>query len=164
MEEERKLEQFKSLVELREYIKQFDGFRARPIKHGEHPTLYRDNDTYNVNTYGVRFKDYLFDVDGVWVLPHNQKGLSFSGTWKHLSGAYKMFARGQQKSPDVYWVLSGADLPVGLKFEQDQSNSSKASGHYFLTVTEKMHVSKLRQKLLWVADRMQCIQSGGKVL
>lgn len=164
MSEDGKIEQFKSLVELREYIKQFEGFRARPVKAGEHPTLYRDDDSYNENFHGVRYKDYLFDVDGAWVLPHDQKGLSFSGTWKHLSGAYKMFARGQAKSPDVYWVLSGADLPAGLRFEQDRSKSSKAKGHFFLTVTERMHVSKLRQKLLWVADRMQRMQSGGKVL
>lgn len=162
MEEE--IFQFKSLVELREYIKQFDGFRARPIKAGEHPTLYQEDDVHNSNTLGIRHRDYLFDVDGAWVLPHDQKGLSFSGTWKHLSGVYKMFSRGVKKIPDVYWVLSGADLPSGLKFEQDRSPSSKAKGHYFLTVTERMHVSKLREKLLWVADRMQKIESGAKVL
>lgn len=161
----KEVKQFKSLVELREYIKQFDGFRARPVRNGEHPTLYRSDDKYNPNTQGVRTKDYLFDVDGVWVLPHDQKGLSFSGSWKHLSGVYKMFSRGSvNKTPDVYWVLSGADMPPGLKFEQDRSPSSKAKGHYFLTVTERMHVSKLRAKLLWVADRMQRIESGGKVL
>ena len=77
---------------------------------------------------------------------------------------YKVFSRGIRKAPDVYWVLSGADLPSGLKFEQDRSSSSKAKGHYFLTVTEKMHVAQLHQKLLWVADRMQKIESGGKVL
>lgn len=156
--------QFKSLADLRDYIKQFDGFRARPIKAGEHPTLYRTDDTHNPNIDGVRRKDYLFDVDGVWVLPHEQKGLSFSGTWKHLSGVYKMFSRGAKTSPDVYWVLSTADIPQGLKFEPDRSASSKAKGHYFLTVTERMHVSTLREKLLWVADRMSCIQAGGKVL
>lgn len=156
--------QFKSLVELRDYIKQFDGFRARPIRKGEHPTLYREADALNANTHGVRYRDYLFDVDGTWVLPHDQKGLSFSGSWKHLSGVYKMFSRGLKKAPDVYWVLSGADIPSGLKFEPDRSPSSKANGHYFLTVTEKMHVAQLRQKLLWVADRMQKIESGGKAL
>ena len=152
------------MLELREYIKQFDGFRARPIKAGEHPTLYRSDDTHNPNKLGIRNRDYLFDTDGMWVLPHEQKGLSFSGTWKHLSGVYKMFSRGAEKTPDVYWVLSESDMPTGLKFEQDRSPSSKAKGHYFLTVTERMHVSKLREKLLWVADRMQRIQSGGKVL
>ncbi len=156
--------QFKSLVELRDYIKQFDGFRARPIRKGEHPTLYSLGDAHNANSHGIRYRDYLFDADGAWVLPHDQKGLSFSGTWKHLSGVYKMFSRGQSKSPDVYWTLSVVDLPFGLKFEQDRSPSSKAKGHYFLTVTKKMHVSQLRDKLLWVADRMQRIESGGKAL
>ena len=156
--------QFKSLVELRDYIKQFDGFRARPIRKGEHPTLYREAYVLNAKTHGVRYRDYLFDVDGSWVLPHDQKGLSFSGSWKHLSGVYKMFSRGLKKAPDVYWVLSRADIPSGLKFEPDRSPSSKANGHYFLTVTEKMHVAQLRQKLLWVADRMQKIESGGKAL
>lgn len=156
--------QFKSLVELRAYISRFDGYRARPIKNGEHPTLYREDDTFNPNINGVRMKDYLFDTDGRWVLPHDQKGLSFSGTWKHLSGVYKMFSRGMEKCPDVYWVFSESDLPAGLKFEQDKSPSSKAKGHYFLTVTERMHISQLRTKLLWVADRMRRIESGGKVL
>ena len=78
----KEIKQFKSLLELREYIKQFDGFRARPIKAGEHPTLYRSDDTHNPNTHGIRNRDYLFDTDGMWVLPHEQKGLSFSGTWK----------------------------------------------------------------------------------
>jgi len=160
----KEVKQFKSLVELRDYIKQFDGFRARPVRDGEHATLYRSDDKYNPNAQGVRIKDYLFDTDGAWVLPHEQKGLSFSGSWKHLSGVYKMFSRGVSKTPDVYWVLSEADMPSGLKFEQDRSSSSKAKGHYFLTVTERMHVSTLREKLLWVADRMQRIQSGGKVL
>ncbi len=156
--------QFKSLVELRDYIKHFDDFRARPIRKGEHPTLYSVDDTHNPNTHGVRYRDYLFDVDGYWVLPHEQKGLSFSGTWKHLSGVYKMFSRGVKKTPDVYWTLSATDFPPGLKLEKDRSKSSKAKGHYFLTVTERMHVAQLRKKLLWVADRMQKIESGGKVL
>lgn len=97
----KEVKQFKSLIELRDYIKQFDNFRARPVKDGEHPALYRNDDSHNPNTYGIRVKDYLFDVDGVWVLPHNQKGLSFSGNWKHLSGVYKMFSRGAEKTPDV---------------------------------------------------------------
>lgn len=123
--------QFKSLVELRDYIKQFDGFRARPIRNGEHPTLYREADVLNANTHGVRYRDYLFDADGTWVLPHDQKGLSFSGSWKHLSGVYKMFSRGLKKAPNVYWVLSGADIPSGLKFEPDRSPSSKAKRSLF---------------------------------
>ena len=44
--------QFKSLIELSEYIKQFDGFRARPIRKGEHPTLYREDDSINTNIKG----------------------------------------------------------------------------------------------------------------
>ena len=161
---EKKIVQFKSLVELREYIKQFDSYRARPVRAGDHPTLYREDDSHNPNTSGIRHRDYLFDVDGTWVLPHNQKGLSFSGTWKHLSGVYKMFSRGENKYPDVHWVLSKADLPKGLKFEPDMSKSSKAKGHYFLTVTERMHVSQLRQKLLWIADRMQKISPEGDLV
>lgn len=51
--------QFKSLVELREYIIQFDGYRARPTQAGEHPTLYREGDTCNSNTSGVRDRDYF---------------------------------------------------------------------------------------------------------
>jgi len=156
--------QFKCLTDLKEYINKYD-FKARPTKPGQHPMLYRSDDQdVNENIMGIRLRDYEFSHDLQWIIPNDQKGLSFAGTWYRLSRTYKMFNRGNVKSPDVYWVLSGADLPSGLKFEADRSPRSSAKGHFFLTVTEKMTVETLRKKLLRLSDRMSKIVAGGKVL
>ena len=156
--------QFKCLTDLRAYITKCD-FKARPIKPGKHPMLYPDDDqSINKNILGIRLMDYQFSEDLQWILPHDQKSLSFAGTWYRLSRTYKMFNRGGVKSPDIYWVLSVVDLPLGLKFEPDRSPGSSAKGHFFLTVTEKMYVEALRKKLLWIADRMSKITAGGRVL
>jgi hypothetical protein len=64
------------------------------------------------------------------------------------------------QSIDVYWLLSEADIPPGLKFEEDKTNPS----HYFLTVTEKMLTSQLVTKLRLVSYRMSVIRDGSKVL
>lgn len=60
----------------------------------------------------------------------------------------------KKKSVDVYWLLSEADLPPGLKFEADKDNE----GHYFLTVTEKMLVEQLVTKLTFVSYRLTVIK------
>ena len=47
-------------------------------------------------------------------------GLSFSATWSNLSFVYGMYAKRAKKKPiDIYWVLSEADIPPGLKFVED---------------------------------------------
>lgn len=159
------IKQFKCITNIREVIEKIDGYRARPVGRGAHPTLYseRVNGKYRT-VMGVRICDYKFSADEQWVLPDDQMGLSFSSTWKNLKGAYKLVSRGQTKTVDVYWVLSGADIPFGMAFIEDRKPSGSAKGHYFLTVTEKMKVSTLVQKLKWVADRMSIIKSGGKAL
>lgn len=113
---------------------------------------------------GIRACDYKLSGDGQWVLPDDQMGLSFSATWQHLKGAYKMVSRGAGKPVDVYWVLSGADVPEGMKFQPDQRPSKFAKGHYLLTVNEKMKVSALVEKLKWIAARMSLIKVGGSGL
>lgn len=60
----------------------------------------------------------------------------------------------------VYWVLETADIPPGLEFVPDEGKK----GHYFLTVTRKMLVHQLVEKLQWIADRMSVIEDAGVAL
>lgn len=157
--------QFKCLTDLREVISQLDGYYARPTPRGSHPTIYpnRDDGPYKT-VMGIRVCDYTLSSDGKWALPDDQMGLSFSATWQHLKSAHKMASRIADKPVDVYWVLSGADIPSGMSFQPDKRPSKSARGHYLLTVTEKMKISSLVEKLKWVADRMSIIRSAEKVL
>jgi hypothetical protein len=158
-------QQFKCLTDLREIITQLDGYYARPSVRDQHPTLYPDRTDGPYKTImGIRVCDYKLSIDGKWVLPDNQMGLSFSSTWQHLKGAYKMMSRVAGKQVDVYWVLSGADIPEGMSFQPDLRPSKSAKGHYLLTVTRKMRTSSLVIKLKWVAHRMSIIRGAGKVL
>jgi len=157
------IKQFKSLDDLREIITKLEGVMARPVKRGGHPTLYPDvkNGTHRT-VCGVRVVDYILSTDEKWVLPHNQKGLSFSGNWKEVKRVYRMFSRAKDKPVDVHWVIEGADLPPGMAFIEDQN--PKKRGHFFLTVTEKMPLYELVAKLKWVADRMSVIENVGGLL
>ena len=159
------IHQFKCLTDLREIISQLDSYYARPVPSGSHPTLYpnRDDGPYRT-VMGIRVCDYKLSFDGKWALPDDQMGLSFSSTWQHLKSAHKMVSRVAGKQVDVYWVLSGADIPSGMAFVPDKRPSKSAKGHYLLTVTEKMKISTLVDKLKWVADRMSVIRSAEKVL
>ena len=88
------LYQFKCLTDLREIINQLDGYYARPTESGAHPTLYADRAEGPYRTVmGIRVCDYKLSIDGKWVLPDDQMGLSFSSTWQHLKSAYKMVSR-----------------------------------------------------------------------
>lgn len=60
----------------------------------------------------------------------------------------------------VYWVLETADIPPGLGFVPDEGKK----GHYFLTVTQKMLIHQLVEKLQWIADRMSVIEDAGMAL
>ena len=66
----------------------------------------------------------------------------------------------KKKPVDVFWLLSEADIPPGLKFEPDVDNP----GHYFLTVTEKMLIEQLVTKLTLVSYRLTVIRDAGKIL
>ncbi len=155
------MEQFKTLDDLREYAKTLKRLYARPFTQGQHPTLYPNREGAVV--CGVRKSDYMFSACGQWVLPASHMGLSFSGHWQHLKGIYKMIQQRNGGNPvDVGWVLDEIDLPSGLKFMVDPNDKKKR--HYLLTVTEKMHVSKLAIKLEWIADRMAKITDATKVL
>lgn len=97
-----------------------------------------------------------FSADEQWVHPEKQMGLSFSATWDNLQFVYGMYKKRSKKKPvDIHWVLSETDLPNGLKFVADQDNS----GHYFLAVTEKIHIDHLGQ-LEMIAYRMSVMKGG----
>lgn len=154
------MEQFKTLEDLRAYVKAIGKFYARPAERGAHPTLYIGNTKDGV-VHGVRKRDYLFSEDEQWVLPHDNMGLSFSAHWQHLKRIYRLKSKITKGKPvDVYWILEKADIPSGLTFVQDKKDPQ----HYLLTVSERMHVSVLVSKLRWLADRMSEIKSAEKVL
>lgn len=157
------IEQFKTITDLSAVIKEVEGMMLRPTPRGSHPTLYRRRDVaiHEALIQGVRVKDWLFSVDQNWVLPHDQMGLSFSSTYQNLKDVYKLKQRHNKgKQIDIHWILEKADIPPGFKFVADRDKK----GHYFLTVTETMHISKLVEKLKLIAHRMSVIRSGAKVL
>jgi hypothetical protein len=159
------LKQFKCLTDLNSVISEISSFKARPVARGEHPTIYSETSDGKYKTVmGVRVCDYKFSADLQWVLPDEQMGLSFSSTWQNLKSVYKLVSRGKTKPVDVYWVLSGADIPSGMAFIQDRKPSNSAKGHYYLTVTEKMKVSTLVEKLKLIAHHMTVIRSAGNIL
>ncbi len=83
--------------------------------------------------------------------------MSFSASWRHLKGIYRLKGKHNPgKAVHVYWVLEKADIPSGLEFHPDPDDDA----HYYLCVVERMRVDELRQKLLWVADRMAMIRDG----
>jgi len=156
------LKQFKCLDDLKKIISELGDYRARPTIRGKDANLYeaRLNGKYRT-VMGVRICDYSFSVDEKTVRPHRQMGLSFSSTWGNLEFAYQMYAKRAKKKPiDVYWVLSEADIPLGLKFEKDD----KREGHYFLTVTKPMRIEQLVKKLKMVSYRMSVVKDGGRAI
>ncbi|MFC6633990.1 hypothetical protein [Microbulbifer taiwanensis] len=111
---------------------------------------------------GVRVCDYNFDkASGLeWVLPDRTMGLSFSKTFSHLKNVRKMLSRHAKgyKNPgpvDVsWWVLGEHNMPSGMEFIQDPDDKN----HFFLAVTERMHVRKLVENLQFFAYHMNMIQ------
>lgn len=155
--------QYKTLDDLKKIISELEGFMARPVKQGQHPTLYPEVKDGEYRTIcGIRVVDYVLSTDEKWVLPHNQKGLSFSANWSELKRVYRMFARVKTAKIDVHWVLQGADIPDDMEFVEDERPNKK--GHYFLTVKKQITIYKLVANLKWVADRMTVIRNVEKAL
>lgn len=157
------IEQFKTLTDLDEAIKEYELILMRPTLKLSHPTLYRIRDVGKTEKIikGVRVKDWFLSEDYRWVKPHNQMGLSFSTTLKNLTVIYKTKIRhNPSKTVNIYWVLEKADIPNGLKFVADQGNPE----HYFLTATETMPLATLIKKLKLVAQRMTIIRNVSKIL
>ena len=157
------IKQFKSLSDLKGQISELQGFIARPVTRGQHPTIYPEVQEGRYRTVsGIRVVDYLLSSDGQWVIPHNQRGLSFSANWKELKRVYRLFSRVPGRVVDVYWVLEKSDLPKSMKFVEDLDPKKK--GHFFLTVTDKMRVDQLVSNLKWIADRMSVIKNAERAL
>ena len=59
------IQQFKCLTDLRCVISQLDGYYARPVPRGDHPTIYpnRDDGPYKT-VMGIRVCDYKLSPDG----------------------------------------------------------------------------------------------------
>lgn len=154
------LKQFKCLTDLKYFLTELGDYKARPVVRDKHATLYEDRIEGKYRTVmGVRICDYKFSTNEKWVLPDNQMGLSFSATWSNLSFVYGMYAKRAKKKPvDIYWVLSEADIPPGLKFVEDIDSP----GHYFLTVNEPMRIEKLVVNLKCYLIECQSLRMEGK--
>ncbi|HEX7390771.1 MAG TPA: hypothetical protein VF286_11705 [Acidiphilium sp.] len=149
------LEQYKTTQNLRDYLAKLERWFARPIVRGEHPTLYTGNSSNKQLVCGIQRDDYMFSADGNWILPSRSHGLSFSAHWQHLKGIHRLKSkRNPGKQISVYWLLSSADLPSGLEFVPTPDNPQ----HCLLCVTTAMRVQELREKLIWVGDRMAVIE------
>lgn len=155
--------QFKTMENLRDLIKEFEKSLSRPTRKFSHPTLYRKRDVAENDRLidGLRAQDWKFSMDEKWILPDEQKGLSFSAHWQHLKGVYKMKEKHNPGSAiNVYWVLETIEPPQKMKFVPDKTNED----HYFLTVTEPMTIYELIAKLKWLADRMSVMSDARKAL
>ena len=150
--------QLKCLSDVRKIITDIETYKARPAVQGKHPTLYSECKEGKYRTImEVRICDYQFSIDETEVLPNATMGLSFSATWENLVLAYGLYKKKAKKKPvDIYWILSEADIPPDLAFVVDTKNS----GHYFLVITKRMRVEKLRL----VAYRMSVMKGGGHAL
>lgn len=154
------MEQFKTVENLREYIKRLGPIYARPTEVGAHPTFYKNSKDSSI-VCGIRKRDYLFSQDERWVLAHPEMGLSFSSHWQHLKRIYRMKKKVTKGlAIDVFWVLEKADIPQGLAFTVDPKDNK----HYLLVVTERMEVQDLVAKLSWIADRMSVIRDAQEAL
>lgn len=159
------INQFRTVDDLREEIKELEKILMRPTPHLSHPTLYRKRDVSEgeVLVKGVRVRDWYLSEDFKWVHPHDQMGLSFSATFSNLKSVYKFKQKYNPGRPiHIYWVLEKADIPEGLEFVQDKRQGKSA--HWFLAVNKEMLLSQLVQKLKIVARKMSVIRNGGNVL
>lgn len=106
--------------------------------------------------HGVRVGDYTFDQTLEWVLPDPAAGLSFSKSFSHLKNTWKLLKKhaGKKDKPApanvASWILENREMPKGMAFTQDPKNTN----HYFLVVTEKMHISTLVTNLKLIAHAM----------
>ncbi|WP_444915556.1 hypothetical protein [Microbulbifer sp. TRSA007] len=154
------VKQYKCLTDLKDIIESVESVRIRPTPRGSDPIIYPERSEGRYRTVmGVRICDYKFSADERWVLPDDQMGLSFSGTWENLQFSHKMASR-KKKPVDIFWVLSEADLPKHMKFEKDKERD----GHYFLTVTKRIRIEDLVFNLKWISDRLSVIKEGGAYL
>lgn len=123
-----------------------------------HPTLHLNATGGRELICGIQRDDYLFSACGNWILPSSAHGLSFSAHWQHLKGIYRLKSkRNPDKAIAVYWILEKADMPAGRAFVADPRDRHQQ--HFLLSATQRMHVEHLREKLVWVADRMSVIEN-----
>jgi hypothetical protein len=180
MENNQPLELFKTAHDLEKVIKDLInehreakknrlGVMFRVVIPPNSPTIYeegyqgkdKEGNLYKL-VQGVRICDYKFEksTNLEYVLSDRTCGLSFSRTFSHLKGTQKMLARhanGYNKPGPAnvsWWILSKCDMPSGLEFIPDPKDNS----HYFLAVTERMHITVLVGKLQRIAYHMSVMK------
>ena len=119
---------------LRKYI--------RPIGPKEHPFLTKKG--------GVREVDFLISEDGQWVLPSNEKGLSFCTSLKQFR-IVKKFKQAIFQEIDVYAIDDMTPLPPNMRLIRDKP------GHASLVVTQKMPLTDLISGLTTLVARAEHI-------
>ncbi|GLS26023.1 hypothetical protein [Marinibactrum halimedae] len=139
------------------------GVMFRVVVPPNKPTSYQEGHQgpYKL-TEGVRVCDYKFEKStGLeWVIPDPTMGLSFSKTFSHLKSTRKMLSRHAKGKNNpgpahiAWWILEDRDLPQGMAFTKDPKNKH----HYFLAVTERMHINTLVKNLQLIAYKMSIIK------
>lgn len=171
MSENKILEQFKTIEDLQYSIEslvkehrvasnsQSLGVMFRVVVPPNDATIYKEGFQGGYRLVeGVRICDYKFETaTGLqYVIPDSTCGLSFSKSYSHLKNTRKMLSRHARgyKTPGpahvAWWILSEFPVPEGMEFVKD----AKDNNHYFLAVTERMHVTTLVSKLKSVARHM----------
>jgi hypothetical protein len=99
---------------------------------------------------GVREIDFLLSDDKQWVLPSNERGLSFATSMKQFKTVYRFKARRFQEV-DVYAIDDSTPLPLNMKLVRDHP------GHASLVVTKRMSVGTLTDNLVLLSQRAEHI-------
>ena len=172
MEDHQYVAQFKTVGELQEAIEKLIhehrtakgkklGILFRVVVPPNPATTYAEGSQgpYTL-IHGVRVGDYTFDPSLEWVLPDPAAGLSFSKSFSHLKNTWKLLKKhaGGKNVPAqaniASWILENRNIPNGMAFTQDPKNNN----HYFLSVTEKMHISTLVTNLKLIAHTMSVMK------
>lgn len=123
----------KQIVELRKLV--------RVVDPGQHATLVENT---------VREVDFSFSSDKEWVEADSNSGLSFATNMKKFKKLVKSKARFQSEV-DVFVIDESMLIVEGLRVVHDRP------GHASLTVTRRMRVPELIQKLEIVALKLESI-------
>lgn len=132
------------------------GVMFRTVIDPNGPTLYEKGSHGKGGiSKGIRECDFKFSISNPdWIEASDKHGLSFSSTNIHAAETMAFLAGFQKKGTKIrcaYWILeNNKAIPDGLGFVKDP----KKEGHYFLCVKRDMHISKLREKLVFIAQRM----------
>ena len=100
--------------------------------------------------YTVREIDFSFSADMEWIEANTESGLSFATNMKNFKKLVKSKVRFQAEV-DIFVIDESMLIVEGLRIIHDRP------GHTSLTVTRRMKVPELIQKLETVALKLESI-------